>query len=135
MIFSEQKLDQAFSYVSKYFDKVLKINLETDKCTPIKVNESEWESHDKDLTFTQWVDKFTRSNIYRECQSSEVKLNYFSRLENLVNITNIRGCRYQKLINDEWHDVLLEFVPAEKGRAFIFVKDWTLMERGTNDEE
>lgn len=131
MIFSKQKIDQAFTYASKYYDKILSIDLTSDKFYPIKVNDFEWQRIKKKYScFTEWVENFINSAYYKDGESNDIFLAFFSRLENLINIDRVMVCKYKKFINNEWHDVLFEFIPAEDNRAFIFVKDWTLMERG-----
>lgn len=135
MIFSKQRLDKAFASASIYYDKILELDLTKDQFFPIKVNDQEWNRiAEKYTRFTDWVNDFIISAYYEDDSLSGISLSMFGRLENLINITNVMVCKYRKYINNEWHDVLFEYYPTDDNRAFVFVKDWTLMERGITNE-
>lgn len=140
MVFSRQKLDKAFSYLSKYYNKILFINLDDDSFELIKVNDQEWKSFSGlDIKkFSDWIAGFFDSKFY-SCKMDNdhvVKTILTLRdIEKLRQVSNPMTIEYRKIIDGYFHDVMLEYLPIGNNRALLFVKDLFLMEKGIYDED
>ena len=66
MIFSKQKLDKAFTYMSKYYNKIILIDLDKDEYEPIKINDNEWKKLTElnSMKFSEWIAGFFGSRFY-----------------------------------------------------------------------
>ena len=132
MIFSKQNLDKAFTYMSKYYNTILFIDLETDKFSPIKINDTEVKS------FSDWVAEFFISPFYSSNGDNTQLVKSIMTLRNLEKLKQVTTpiiMEYKKIINNVFHDIMLEFIPIENNQAYLFVKDLYLMQKGICEYE
>lgn len=132
MIFSKQKLDKAFTYMSKYYNKILFIDLETDQFSPIKVNDREVKS------FSDWAAGFFESPFYSSNGDNTQLVKSIMTLRNLEKLKQVTTpiiMEYKKIVDGVFHDVMLEFIPIENNQAYLFVKDLYLMQKGIYEYE
>ena len=132
MIFSKQNLDKAFTYMSKYYNTILLIDLETDKFSPIKINDTEVKS------FSDWADEFFQSPFYSSNGDNTQLVKSIMTLRNLEKLKQVTTpitMEYKKIINNVFHDIMLEFIPIENNQAYLFVKDLYLMQKGICEYE
>lgn len=140
MIFSKQKIDKAFTYMSKFYNKILLIDLKNDTFEPIKVNDTEWQTltNFEILNFSSWIAGFFESPFYSsngdntELVKSIMTLRDINRLR---NITTPLTMEYKKIIDGEFHDVMLEYIPCNEEKALLFVKDLYFMRKGIYENE
>ncbi len=83
MIFSKQNLDKAFTYMSKYYNTILFIDLETDQFSPIKINDTEVKS------FSDWVAGFFQSPFYSSNGDNTQLVKSIMTLRNLEKLKQI----------------------------------------------
>ena len=127
MIFSKQELDKAFTYMSKYYNTILFIDLETDKFSPIKINDTEVKS------FSDWAAEFFQSPFYSSNGDNTQLVKSIMTLRNLEKLKQVTTpitMEYKKIIDNVFHDVMIEFIPIENKQAYLFVKDLYLMQKG-----
>ena len=132
MIFNKQNLDKAFTYMSKYYNTILLIDLETDKFSPIKINDTEVKS------FSDWADEFFQSPFYSSNGDNTQLVKSIMTLRNLEKLKQVTTpitMEYKKIINNVFHDIMLEFIPIENNQAYLFVKDLYLMQKGICEYE
>lgn len=132
MIFSKQELDKAFTYMSKYYNTILFIDLETDQFSPIKINDTEVKS------FSDWAARFFQSPFYSSNGDNThlVKsIMTLRNLEKLKQVTTPITMEYKKIVDGVFHDVMLEFIPIENNQAYLFIKDLYLMQKGICENE
>lgn len=120
MIFNNIGYAEAVNYVSYLYDKVLRVDTNTDSFRPLKVRDDEWNRINKFITFSEWLVDF-RESPYLHPEDRE-KFMLVTR-EALAEAWNPKCLRYRKLIGGHYHDVLLEIVPIGGGIVFLFVKD------------
>lgn len=140
MIFSKQKLDKAFTYLSRYYNKILLINLDNDTFEPIKVHDKEWQvfTYSDVENFSHWVAEFFDSPFYSSDKDNTqlVKSIFILRdLDKLRAVKTPMTLNYKKIIDGIFHDVMLEYIPIGNGRAYLFVKDLYLMQKGIYEDE
>lgn len=140
MIFSKQKLDKAFTYMSKYYNKILFIDLETDQFSPIKVNDREWQTftYTEVKSFSDWAAGFFESPFYSSNGDNTQLVKSIMTLRNLEKLKQVTTpitMEYKKIIDGVFHDVMLEFIPIENNQAYLFVKDLYLMQKGIYEYE
>ena len=143
MIFSKQKLDKAFTYMSKYYNKILFIDLETDQFDqflPIKVNDREWQTftYTEVKSFSDWVAEFFESPFYSSNGDNTQLVKSIMTLRNLEKLKQVTTpitMEYKKIIDGVLHDIMLEFIPIENNQAYLFVKDLYLMQKGIYEYE
>ena len=134
MIFSKQNLDKAFTYMSKYYNTILFIDLETDKFSPIKINDNDTEVK----SFSDWADGFFQSPFYSSNGDNTQLVKSIMTLRNLEKLKQVTTpitMEYKKIINNVFHDIMLEFIPIENNQAYLFVKDLYLMQKGICEYE
>lgn len=134
MIFSKQKLDKAFTYMSKYYNKILFIDLETDQFSPIKVNDNDTEVK----SFSDWAAGFLQSPFYSSNGDNTQLVKSIMTLRNLEKLKQVTTpiiMEYKKIVDGVFHDVMLEFIPIENNQAYLFVKDLYLMQKGIYEYE
>ena len=134
MIFSKQKLDKAFTYMSKYYNTILFIDLETDQFSPIKVNDNDTEVK----SFSDWAAGFFESPFYSSNGDNTQLVKSIMTLRNLEKLKQVTTpitMEYKKIIDGVFHDVMLEFIPIENNQAYLFVKDLYLMQKGIYEYE
>ena len=132
MIFSKQELDKAFTYMSKYYNTILFIDLETDKFSPIKINDTEVKS------FSDWAARFFQSPFYSSNGDNTQLVKSIMTLRNLEKLKQVTTpitMEYKKIIDNVFHDVMIEFIPIENNQAYLFVKDLYLMQKGICENE
>ena len=132
MIFSKQELDKAFTYMSKYYNTILFIDLETDQFSPIKINDTEVKS------FSDWAAKFFQSPFYSSNGDNTQLVKSIMTLRNLEKLKQVTTpitMEYKKIIDNVFHDVMIEFIPIENKQAYLFVKDLYLMQKGICENE
>lgn len=134
MIFSKQKLDKAFTYMSKYYNTILFIDLETDQFSPIKVNDNDTEVK----SFSDWAAVFFQSPFYSSNGDNTQLVKSIMTLRNLEKLKQVTTpiiMEYKKIINNMFHDVMIEFIPIENNQAYLFIKDLYLMQKGIYEYE
>lgn len=134
MIFSKQKLDKAFTYMSKYYNTILFIDLETDQFSPIKVNDNDTEVK----SFSDWAAAFFQSPFYSSNGDNTQLVKSIMTLRNLEKLKQVTTpitMEYKKIIDNVFHDVMIEFIPIENKQAYLFVKDLYLMQKGIYEYE
>ena len=134
MIFSKQKLDKAFTYMSKYYNTILFIDLETDQFSPIKVNDNDTEVK----SFSDWAAGFFESPFYSSNGDNTQLVKSIMTLRNLEKLKQVTTpiiMEYKKIVDGVFHDVMLEFIPIENNQAYLFVKDLYLMQKGIYEYE
>lgn len=134
MIFSKQNLDKAFTYMSKYYNTILFIDLETDQFSPIKVNDNDTEVK----SFSDWAAGFFQSPFYSSNGDNTQLVKSIMTLRNLEKLKQVTTpitMEYKKIIDGVFHDVMLEFIPIENNQAYLFVKDLYLMQKGICEYE
>lgn len=134
MIFSKQKLDKAFTYMSKYYNTILFIDLETDQFSPIKVNDNDTEVK----SFSDWAAWFFQSPFYSSNGDNTQLVKSIMTLRNLEKLKQVTTpitMEYKKIINNMFHDVMIEFIPIENNQAYLFIKDLYLMQKGIYEYE
>lgn len=134
MIFSKQKLDKAFTYMSKYYNTILFIDLETDQFSPIKVNDNDTEIK----SFSDWAAVFFQSPFYSSNGDNTQLVKSIMTLRNLEKLKQVTTpitMEYKKIINNMFHDVMIEFIPIENNQAYLFIKDLYLMQKGIYEYE
>lgn len=134
MIFSKQNLDKAFTYMSKYYNTILFIDLETDQFSPIKVNDNDTEVK----SFSDWAAGFFQSPFYSSNGDNTQLVKSIMTLRNLEKLKQVTTpitMEYKKIIDGVFHDVMLEFIPIENNQAYLFVKDLYLMQKGIYEYE
>ena len=134
MIFSKQKLDKAFTYMSKYYNTILFIDLETDQFSPIKVNDNDTEVK----SFSDWAAGFFQSPFYSSNGDNTQLIKSIMTLRNLEKLKQVTTpitMEYKKIVDGVFHDVMLEFIPIENNQAYLFVKDLYLMQKGIYEYE
>lgn len=134
MIFSKQKLDKAFTYMSKYYNTILFIDLETDQFSPIKVNDNDTEVK----SFSDWAAVFFQSPFYSSNGDNTQLVKSIMTLRNLEKLKQVTTpitMEYKKIINNMFHDVMIEFIPIENKQAYLFIKDLYLMQKGIYEYE
>ena len=134
MIFSKQNLDKAFTYMSKYYNKILFIDLETDQFSPIKVNDKDTEIK----SFSDWAAGFFQSPFYSSNGDNTQLVKSIMTLRNLEKLKQVTTpitMEYKKIIDNVFHDVMIEFIPIENKQAYLFVKDLYLMQKGICEYE
>ena len=134
MIFSKQKLDKAFTYMSKYYNTILFIDLETDQFSPIKVNDNDTEVK----SFSDWAAGFFQSPFYSSNGDNTQLIKSIMTLRNLEKLKQVTTpiiMEYKKIINNMFHDVMIEFIPIENNQAYLFIKDLYLMQKGIYEYE
>lgn len=132
MIFSKQNLDKAFTYMSKYYNTILFIDLETDQFSPIKINDTEVKS------FSDWVAVFFESPFYSSNGDNTQLIKSIMTLRNLEKLKQVTTpitMEYKKIIDGVFHDVMIEFIPIENKQAYLFIKDLYLMQKGICENE
>ena len=132
MIFSKQNLDKAFTYMSKYYNTILFIDLETDKFSPIKIKDTEVKS------FSDWAAEFFISPLYSSNGDNTQLVKSIMTLRNLEKLKQVTTpitMEYKKIIDNVFHDVMIEFIPIENKQAYLFVKDLYLMQKGICENE
>lgn len=141
MIFSKQKCDKAFTYMSKYYNKILFVNLDDDTYEPIKVNDNEWQrlTYSENRSFSEWVGNFFEGPFYSSKPGEESYIidSVFTlrNLDKLKKVDSPITMDYKKVIDGFFHDVMLEYLPIGNNRAYLFVKDLYLMQKGIYDHE
>lgn len=134
MIFSKQKLDKAFTYMSKYYNTILFIDLETDQFSPIKVNDNDTEVK----SFSDWAAGFFQSPFYSSNGDNTQLVKSIMTLRNLEKLKQVTTpitMEYKKIIDGVFHDVMIEFIPIENNQAYLFIKDLYLMQKGIYEYE
>lgn len=134
MIFSKQNLDKAFTYMSKYYNKILFIDLETDQFSPIKINDNDTEVK----SFSDWVARFFQSPFYSSNGDNTQLVKSIMTLRNLEKLKQVTTpitMEYKKIVDGVFHDVMIEFIPIENKQAYLFVKDLYLMQKGICEYE
>ena len=134
MIFSKQNLDKAFTYMSKYYNKILFIDLETDNFSPIKVNDNDTEVK----SFSDWIAEFFESPFYSSNGENTQLVKSIMTLRNLEKLKQVTvpiTMEYKKIVDGVFHDIMLEFIPIENNQAYLFVKDLYLMQKGIYEYE
>ena len=134
MIFSKQNLDKAFTYMSKYYNTILFIDLETDQFSPIKVNDNDTEVK----SFSDWAAGFFISPFYSSNGDNTQLVKSIMTLRNLEKLKQVTTpitMEYKKIIDNVFHDVMIEFIPIENKQAYLFVKDLYLMQKGICENE
>lgn len=134
MIFSKQNLDKAFTYMSKYYNTILFIDLETDKFSPIKVNDNDTEVK----SFSDWTAGFFQSPFYSSNGDNTQLVKSIMTLRNLEKLKQVTTpitMEYKKIINNMFHDIMIEFIPIENKQAYLFIKDLYLMQKGIYEYE
>lgn len=134
MIFNKQNLDKAFTYMSKYYNTILFIDLETDKFSPIKINDNDTEVK----SFSDWAAGFFISPFYSSNGNNTQLVKSIMTLRNLEKLKQVTTpitMEYKKIINNVFHDVMIEFIPIENKQAYLFVKDLYLMQKGICENE
>lgn len=134
MIFSKQKLDKAFTYMSKYYNTILFIDLETDQFSPIKVNDNDTEIK----SFSDWAAVFFQSPFYSSNGDNTQLVKSIMTLRNLEKLKQVTTpitMEYKKIVDGVFHDIMLEFIPIENKQAYLFVKDLYLMQKGIYEYE
>ena len=129
MIFNKQNLDKAFTYMSKYYNTILFIDLETDQFSPIKINDNDIEVK----SFSDWAAGFFQSPFYSSNGDNTQLVKSIMTLRNLEKLKQITTpiiMEYKKIIDNVFHDVMIEFIPIENNQAYLFVKDLYLMQKG-----
>ena len=132
MIFSKQNLDKAFTYMSKYYNTILFIDLETDQFSPIKINDTEVKS------FSDWAAGFFQTPFYSSNGDNTQLVKSIMTLRNLEKLKQVTTpitMEYKKIIDNVFHDVMIEFIPIENNQAYLFVKDLYLMQKGICENE
>lgn len=140
MIFSKQHLEKAFTYMSKYYNKILFIDLEKDEFEPIKVNDNEWNTlkYTGLIKFSDWVAGFFESPFYSSNGDNDLLVKSIFTMRNLEQLKKVDkpiSMEYKKIIDGEFHDVMLEYIPIGDNRAYLFVKDIYLMRKGIYENE
>ena len=140
MIFSKQNLDKAFTYMSKYYNKILFIDLETDQFSPIKIKDSEWQTftYTEVKSFSDWVAGFFESPFYSSNGDNTQLVKSIMTLRNLEKLKQVTTpitMEYKKIVDGVFHDIMLEFIPIENNQAYLFVKDLYLMQKGICEYE
>ena len=140
MIFSKQNLDKAFTYMSKYYNKILFIDLETDQFSPIKIKDKEWQTftYTEVKNFSDWVAEFFQSPFYSSNGDNTQLVKSIMTLRNLEKLKQVTTpitMEYKKIIDNVFHDVMIEFIPIENKQAYLFVKDLYLMQKGICEYE
>lgn len=134
MIFSKQNLDKAFTYMSKYYNKILFIDLETDQFSPIKVNDNDTEVK----SFSDWAAVFFQSPFYSSNGDNTQLVKSIMTLRNLEKLKQVTTpitMEYKKIIDNVFHDIMIEFIPIKNKQAYLFVKDLYLMQKGICEYE
>lgn len=134
MIFSKQKLDKAFTYMSKYYNTILFIDLETDQFSPIKVNDNDTEVK----SFSDWAAGFFQSPFYSSNGDNTQLVKSIMTLRNLEKLKQVTTpitMEYKKIVDGVFHDVMIEFIPIENNQAYLFIKDLYLMQKGIYEYE
>lgn len=134
MIFSKQNLDKAFTYMSKYYNKILFIDLETDQFSPIKINDNDTEVK----SFSDWVAWFFQSPFYSSNGDNTQLVKSIMTLRNLEKLKRVTTpitMEYKKIVDGVFHDIMIEFIPIENNQAYLFVKDLYLMQKGICEYE
>ena len=134
MIFSKQNLDKAFTYMSKYYNTILFIDLETDQFSPIKIKDSDTEVK----SFSDWAAGFFQSPFYSSNGDNTQLVKSIITLRNLEKLKQVTTpiiMEYKKIIDNVFHDVMIEFIPIENNQAYLFVKDLYLMQKGICENE
>lgn len=134
MIFSKQKLDKAFTYMSKYYNTILFIDLETDQFSPIKVNDNDTEVK----SFSDWVAWFFQSPFYSSNGDNTQLVKSIMTLRNLEKLKQVTTpitMEYKKIVDGVFHDIMIEFIPIENKQAYLFIKDLYLMQKGIYEYE
>lgn len=132
MIFNKQNLDKAFTYMSKYYNTILFIDLETDQFSPIKIKDTEVKS------FSDWAAEFFQSPFYSSNGDNTQLVKSIMTLRNLEKLKQVTTpiiMEYKKIIDNVFHDVMIEFIPIENKQAYLFVKDLYLMQKGICENE
>lgn len=132
MIFNKQNLDKAFTYMSKYYNTILFIDLETDQFSPIKIKDTEVKS------FSDWAARFFQSPFYSSNGDNTQLVKSIMTLRNLEKLKQVTTpitMEYKKIIDNVFHDVMIEFIPIENKQAYLFVKDLYLMQKGICENE
>lgn len=132
MIFNKQNLDKAFTYMSKYYNTILFIDLETDQFSPIKIKDTEVKS------FSDWAARFFQSPFYSSNGDNTQLVKSIMTLRNLEKLKQVTTpitMEYKKIIDNVFHDVMIEFIPIENNQAYLFVKDLYLMQKGICENE
>lgn len=140
MIFSKQKLDKAFTYMSKYYNKILLIDLENDTFEPIKVNDKEWATFTNTNinNFSKWIAGFFDSKFYSCKMDNDHVVRSIMTLRNIEKLREVKTpitIEYKKVIDGYFHEVMLEYLPCIENKALLFVKDLYLMEKGIYENE
>lgn len=140
MIFSKQNLDKAFTYMSKYYNTILFIDLETDQFSPIKINDKEWQkfTYTEVKSFSDWAAGFFQSPFYSSNGDNTQLVKSIMTLRNLEKLKQVTTpitMEYKKIIDNVFHDVMIEFIPIENNQAYLFVKDLYLMQKGICENE
>jgi len=140
MIFSKQKMDEAFAYTSRFYNKILLIDLEKDEFQPIKVNDKEWETLQNTgiHNFSDWIAGFFNSPFYSCKRDSAYVMKSIMTLrdiESLKKVTEPISIEYLKIIDGEYHEVELEYYPYEEDKGLLFIKDLYLMKKGIYENE
>ena len=134
MILSKQNLDKAFTYMSKYYNTILFIDLETDQFSPIKINNNDTEVKN----FSDWAAGFFISPFYSSNGDNTQLVKSIMTLRNLEKLKQVTTpitMEYKKIVDGVFHDVMLEFIPIENNQAYLFVKDLYLMQKGICEYE
>lgn len=134
MIFSKQKLDKAFTYMSKYYNTILFIDLETDQFSPIKVNDNDTEVK----SFSDWAAVFFQSPFYSSNGDNTQLVKSIMTLRNLEKLKQVTTpitMEYKKIVDGVFHDIMIEFIPIENNQVYLFIKDLYLMQKGIYEYE
>ena len=134
MIFNKQNLDKAFTYMSKYYNTILLIDLETDQFLPIKIKDSDTEVK----SFSDWAAGFFQSPFYSSNGDNTQLVKSIMTLRNLEKLKQVTTpitMEYKKIIDNVFHDVMIEFIPIENNQAYLFIKDLYLMQKGICENE
>lgn len=140
MIFSKQKLDKAFTYMSKYYNKIILIDLDKDEYEPIKINDNEWKTLTElnSMKFSEWIAGFFGSRFYSCKMDNDHIVRSIMVLRDIEKLRQEKTpitIEYRKVIDGYFHDVMLEYIPCDNGKALLFVKDLYLMEKGIYENE
>lgn len=131
MLFSKQKLQEAFAYAAPYYDKIIEVNLNENTFNPIRINSEEWKMMPSFSSFTEWVKWFIYSPLYEPAtDNNQDHLYSLIQLDEMKERSSVFICNYHKYVGFEWHVMQLEVYPATEGISYLFVRDLTKMQSG-----
>ena len=108
--------------------------METDQFSPIKVNDKDTEVK----SFSDWAAVFFQSPFYSSNGDNTQLVKSIMTLRNLEKLKQVTTpitMEYKKIIDNVFHDVMIEFIPIENNQAYLFVKDLYLMQKGIYEYE